>query len=130
MQTSRYLAKLIGPVALAMGVFITINGAAFRIMIGQFLGNYALIFIAGLLTLTAGIAIVLAHNIWTRDWRVLITVLGWLAVIGGALRIVFPQLVVSIGHAMFGRTVVFMIIGLGVAVFGAVLSYFGYRTSN
>ena len=83
--TSRYLARLIGPVALAMGAYIVLNGAAFRIMVGQFLASYALIFLAGLITLTAGLAIVLVHNVWTRDWRVIITVFGWLAVIGGCV---------------------------------------------
>ena len=33
----------------------------------------------------------LTHNVWTADWRVVITILGWLAVITGAIRIVCPQ---------------------------------------
>ena len=34
----------------------------------------------------AGLAIVLVHNVWTFDWRVIITILGWLAVLGGIFR--------------------------------------------
>jgi hypothetical protein len=127
MQTSRYLARLIGPVALAMGAYAVLNGATFRLMAGQFLNSYALIFLAGLMTLTAGIAIVLAHNVWTRDWRVIITLFGWLAIIGGAVRIVFPQLVASLGVAMLAHTAVLLFIGFGIVVLGAVLSYYGYR---
>jgi hypothetical protein len=127
--TSRTLARLIGPVALAMGAYILFNAAIFRVMVGQFLASYALIFLAGLLTLTAGLAIVLAHNVWTRDWRVIITVLGWLAVIGGVLRIVFPQFVVSIGGAIFAQAAALPAIGVGVVILGAVLSYFGYRNA-
>jgi hypothetical protein len=129
MQTSKYLARLIGPVAIAMGAYIVLNGAAFRVMVGQFLASYALIFLAGLLTLTAGLAIVLVHNIWTRDWRVIITIFGWLAVIGGALRIAFPQLVVSAGGAIFAHAAALPAIGIGVIVLAAVLSYFGYRNA-
>lgn len=134
MQTSRYLARLIGPVALAMGAYVVLNGATFRLMAGQFLASYALIFLAGLLTLIAGIAIVLAHiaivlahNVWTRDWRVIITIFGWLAIVGGAVRIVFPELVASLGVAMLAQTGALLFIGLGIVILGAVLSYFGYR---
>jgi len=127
MQTSRYLARLIGPVALAMGACVVLNGATFRLMAGQFLASYALIFLAGLLTLIAGIAIVLAHNVWTRDWRVIITIFGWLAIVGGAVRIVFPELVASLGVAMLAQTGALLFIGLGIVILGAVLSYFGYR---
>jgi len=128
-QTSRYLARLIGPVALAMGAYVVFNGAAFRVMAGQFLASYALIFLAGLLALIGGLAIVLAHNVWTRDWRVIITVIGWLALIGGVVRIVLPQLVVSVGGAIFGQAVAMPVIGVVVILIGAALSFFGYRNA-
>ena len=127
MASSRYLAKLIGPVSLAMGAYVLLNGAIFRVMVAQFLASYALIFLAGLLTLTAGVALVLAHNIWTRDWRLIITVLGWLGVIGGIVRIVFPQAVVTVGTAMFSHTAALAAAGVAIVALGAVLSYFGYR---
>ena len=130
MQTSRYLARLMGPVMLAMAAVVLLNGAAFRVVVGQFLASYALIFIAGLLTFTAGLATVLAHNIWTPDWRVIVTVLGWLAVIGGLFRILFPQIVVSVGGAVLAQAAALPAIGFGVVILGAVLSYFGYRPSH
>jgi hypothetical protein len=129
MQTSRYLAKLIGPIMLAIGACIVFNGAAFSIMVRQFLASYALIFLAGMVALTAGLAIVLAHNVWTRDWRVIVTVLGWLALIGGVLRIVAPQFVVSIGGAVFAQAVALPAIGFVVIVVGVVLAFFGYRNA-
>jgi hypothetical protein len=127
MQRSIYLAKLIGPVFVAIGVGVLFNAPIFRILAEQFLSSYALIFLAGLITLTAGIALVLAHNVWTPDWRVIITILGWLSVIGGALRIVAPNLVVRIGSAViiYG-TAWQMFAGVLVLALGCVLSYFGF----
>jgi hypothetical protein len=40
-------------------------------------------YLSGLLSLLAGLAIVNLHNTWRADWRVIITVLGWLMTIGG-----------------------------------------------
>jgi cytochrome bd-type quinol oxidase subunit 2 len=130
MQTSRYLAKLIGPLFVAIGLGLLVNPSQFRGMAEQFVQSYPLIFISGLLALPAGLAIVLAHNVWAGDWRVIITVLGWLGVIGGALRIIFPQLVVSIGTAMFSHPATPVIAGIAVLALGGVLGYFGYRTAN
>jgi hypothetical protein len=127
MQRSIYLAKLIGPVTVAMGVGMLLNAPIFRILAEQFLSSYALIFLAGLLTLTAGVALVLAHNVWVADWRVIITILGWLGVIGGIGRIIAPDLVVRVGSAVISQGSWLLIFaGLVVLALGCVLSYFGY----
>jgi hypothetical protein len=88
MQTSVFLARLIGPLFLAVGIGLITNAATYRKMAGEFLASTALVYLSGLLTMTAGLAIILNHNVWVADWRVLITILGWLGVIGGAVRIV------------------------------------------
>ena len=130
MQRSIYLAKLIGPVFAAIGIGMLLNAPIFHILAEQFLSSYALIFLAGLLTLTAGIALVLAHNVWEPDWRVIITIIGWLGVIGGVVRIVAPDWVVKIGGAVIGHGEAFMVAGFTVLVLGGVLSYFGYADTT
>jgi hypothetical protein len=127
MQRSIYLARLIGPVLAAAGLGMLLNTDVFRTVAAQFLASYALIYLAGVLTLTAGIALVLAHNVWIGNWRLIITVLGWLGVIGGVFRIVWPQEVVHIGSAVVSHAEALMFAGFAVLVLGAVLSYFGYE---
>jgi hypothetical protein len=46
--------------------------------------------LSGILLFVAGVAIVRAHNIWTGGWPVLVTVLGWLAILSGLVRMLFP----------------------------------------
>jgi hypothetical protein len=126
MQRSIYLAKLIGPVFITMGLGLLLNGAIFRALIGQFLQGYAFIYLSGLLALPVGIALILAHNVWTPDWRVIVTIVGWLAAIGGVIRIMLPQVVQTIGTAVFSHPEVPIVAGFAVLVLGGVLSYFGY----
>ena len=128
MQRSIFLAKLIGPLLAAIGIALVFNADSFRVMAAEFIKSYSLIYIAGLLALTAGLAIVNTHNEWTGDWRVVITILGWLCVIGGVLRIVFPSVVGSIGASMLTSTSNSWIIGEGVVflALGAWLSFMGY----
>jgi hypothetical protein len=56
-----------------------------------------------MLTLLAGLAIVRAHNLWVADWRVVVTVLGWLAVVGGVLRIILPDRIANIRTKLAGN---------------------------
>ena len=40
-------------------------------------------------------------NTWCADWRVIVTVLGWLMTIGGIIRIVLPQVAITIGSTIY-----------------------------
>jgi hypothetical protein len=126
MQTSKFLARLIGPFLVAIGAGLLLNGEVLQAMAAEFLKSPALIFLSGLLTLTAGLAIVNTHNVWAADWRVIITVFGWLGVIGGALRIVFPQVVERIGTAMLAQGGLVVGAWIVVLLLGLWLSYLGY----
>jgi len=103
MTTSVFLARLIGPVMLTIGLAVFANQRAFRDMAEEFLASRALLFLSGMLIMPMGLAIVLTHKVWTADWRVLITLFGWLNLIGGALRLLAPDTVMRTGHAMLRR---------------------------
>jgi uncharacterized membrane protein HdeD (DUF308 family) len=126
MPTSIFLAKLMGPIFLAVGGGMLVNAALYRAIADEFLRNPALIYLSGVLTLTAGLAIVLNHNVWTGDWRVLVTVLGWLAILGGVLRILAPPQLVAFGRAAWRRPVWPTAAGAIISALGALLCFFGY----
>ena len=127
MTPSIFLARLMGPVFLVVGAALLLNGAMFRALTQEFLDSDALIFLSGLITLPAGLAVVLTHNVWSADWRVLITILGWLMVIGGAVRLLAPRRAIAIGRTMLANPAALQIsAGVNVLI-GALLCFFGYR---
>ena len=126
MQTSLFLAQLLGPVLLVIGIAVLTDRAHTRALSEEFLRSPALLFLAGLLTLVPGLAIILTHNVWTADWRVLITLLGWLMTISGVIRILLPNRVTLLGQALLSKNETFTISG-GVTLFlGAVLTVCGF----
>jgi hypothetical protein len=127
MTTSIFLAELIGPVCLVIGAALFINGAGLRALLFEFIDSPALIFLSGIFTMTAGLAIVLTHNVWAADWRVVITLIGWLAVIGGAIRIAVPQQTIEFGRIMLTNIYTVPVVMGIYLVIGALLTYFGYR---
>jgi hypothetical protein len=127
MSNSIFLARLIGPVLLVTGISVLIYQREFRDMSAEVLASRALMFISGFILMPAGLAIVLTHNVWAADWRVLITILGWLTAIGGALRLLGPQFVQRAGHGFLRQTRSTLIAAAIWVVIGLVLCFFGYR---
>src|SRR4029077_13541902 len=103
MSTSVFLARLIGPVMLVIGLAVFANQRAFRELAEEFLASRALVFLSGLLIMPVGLAIVLTHKIGAANGRVMITLFGWLNAIGGAVRLVPPAYVIEGGRAMLKR---------------------------
>jgi hypothetical protein len=126
MQTSIFLARLIGPVALVAALSMFLNRAAYRAMALDFVRSPALIYLSGLLTMTAGVAIVLSHNRWALAWPVLITIFGWLATIGGAIRIALPYQTRNLAERMLDKPLAMMIGGAVWLVIGLILCFYGY----
>ena len=76
--------------------------------------------------MTAGMAVILTHNVWVADWRVLITLLGWLTAIGGALRTDVPQRVETIGRWFIKHPAGLTIAAAIWLAVGVILAFFGY----
>jgi hypothetical protein len=49
------------------------------------------IIFSGYLALILGLITVILHNLWVADWRVAITILGWISLLKGILRLTFPE---------------------------------------
>jgi hypothetical protein len=127
MSTSKYIARLIGPLFLIMGLGMVVESDTVRALSAEFLSNLSLIYLAGMLALVAGLAIVNAHNVWVANWRVIITIIGWLSVIGGIVRLLFPGKVQALGAGMVASPNAMIISGIVTLVIGAILSWVGYE---
>ena len=127
MQSSMFLARLLGPLFIVIGVGMLVNQSIYEMMIGEFLHSSALIYLSGLLSLLGGLAIVNVHNSWRFEWPFVITVLGWLLLIGGVIRIVLPQFVVTIGTTIYGPRAALVVVSIAALGIGGVLTFNGYR---
>jgi hypothetical protein len=126
MERSRFIAKLIGPICIAGGAGMLFNTAVFKAMFERGLHDHLLIYIAGLIALTSGLAILALHNTWECNWTVLITLFGWLATIGGIVRMVAPQFIEQLGERIIANANFFVIDGWIAVLLGVLLSYFAY----
>ena len=128
MATTKMIAGLMGPTLLAIGLAMLINADNFPEMAKQIGNDPGLIFVSGILLLVAGLAIVRAHNVWSGGWRVVVTVLGWLAVIGGILRMFLPFWAASIAAALGQNRTPVRIGALLPLLLGGFLTYKAFST--
>jgi hypothetical protein len=126
MQASIFLARLLGPLLFVVGVGILLNPRAFRTMAVEVVGSLTLVYLFGLIDFAAGLAIVLTHNVWLASWRVLITLIGWLLLIRGALRILLPDTVMGYAVKFVRNKRIYPIAGIVLIILGVTLCYFGY----
>ena len=122
---SKTIAGLMGPTLLAMGIAMLLNLGSFAVMVEQVSHDIALIFISGVLLLVAGLAIVRVHNIWS-GWPVVVTVLGWLAIIGGLARLFFPARLAAIAANMGQHRGLLVTLAIILALVGGFLSFKAY----
>jgi hypothetical protein len=126
MTTSKMIASLIGPTLVAVEAAVLINFGSSPALAEQVSRDPALIFVSGILVFVAGIAIVRVHNIWSGGWPVLVTVLGWLAVLGGLVRMLFPIQLAAIVVGVGQSTGLIAAVAVVLLVLGAFLSFKGY----
>lgn len=100
MTPSTFIARILGPVLVIIGIGLLLEGETFRAMAGEFLHNSALIYLSGVITLALGLAILNVHHLWVRDWRVVVTIFGWLFLIGGIFRLLAMSMVQRAGESL------------------------------
>ena len=130
MMPSLFIARLIGPVFAVIGIGMLTNNAAYRVIGELFLGNFAIIYVSGILVLTAGLTILNLHNQWTRDWRSVITAIGWIFCTAGVWRIIAPQLVPFVGTAILTSSGFFTGAGIVLLALGSFIAFKGYTTES
>ena len=90
MVTSKTIAGLIGPTLVAVAAALLLNLGSISAVLEPLSRDPALVLIYGIFLFVAGLAIVRVHNRWTANWSVLVTILGWLLIVGGLARMLFP----------------------------------------
>ena len=103
MHQSLTIARLVGPTFSAIGIYFS-----------------------GVLMLVAGLAILNAHPVWTRDWRGAVTAFGWFLTGVGTFRITAPQFANFIAGAIIAKAGFFTGLGIVLLVLSGFITFKGY----
>ena len=90
MDLSLYLARAWGLGLILLSLGILLNLERYLHMIRQVEGDDLMILLAGSFALILGVVQVAGYNVWTLDYRGLITLLGWITLVKGVAIIFIP----------------------------------------
>jgi len=125
MELSILIAKITSVVYLSAALGAVFNRDHYRRVVDDLFNNAALTYFMGFTAVILGFLMVNYHNNWAKDWTVLVTILGWLALIKGVLIIAVPRFVQSYSKLIFeGRGVQFF--PYVAAFLGLAFGYFGF----
>src|ERR1700749_1352354 len=86
-----YLSRLIGIVALIIGVAMLVDREMVLAALGQLGIDRTPLLLLGFIRVTCGAAIVLVHNVWSRGfWPLVVTLTGWAILVRGVLVLFVP----------------------------------------
>jgi len=77
--------------------------------------------LSGYLALSLGLVTIILHNVWVADWRVVITIFGWISLIKGISRIAFPGVIRKVALKFQNKPVLTQILLLVVILLGVWL---------
>ena len=90
--------------------------------------NEATLFFWGMVSLVIGLAMILSYNVWEQSWQVIITILGWLALLKGLALLFLPEYIRKWAKKIESKK--WLPIALVVIVFvGLLLTYLGFTAA-
>lgn len=92
MEKSLILAEFWGWYLILFFTIIMINTKRVKQMY-EYVKDEKLLFIISLIAIIIGLINIMMHNLWTSDWRIIITLFGWIALFKGIIFFSYPKLV-------------------------------------
>jgi len=129
MANSKTIAGLIGPTLIALAATLLINLNSISALVEPVSHDPALVIVSGILSFVVGLAVVRVHNHWAGNWTVLVTILGWLLLVGGLIRMLFPIWLAGLAADLVKNTGFIAGEAIVLLVIGIFLSYKAYMTS-
>ncbi|WED42587.1 hypothetical protein [Legionella cardiaca] len=126
MEITIFLAKVIGWYFVIISLCILFRQDLVKSVLGDILGQRALLFFIAIVTLILGLLLVVSHNVWVMGWPVIITIIGWLVLIAGIVRLVAPELSLRAGQWWLRNPTSLLVVSVIDLVIGLYLLYKGY----
>lgn len=119
MTSSAFLALLFGTYIMAVSIPMIVDQKRIIGVMQELIDSPPLIFLTGILVLVGGMSVICFHNIWTADWRSLVTLFGWVAAIEGVWMITWPQPLIRFAKSILKQSPLISVLGFIYLALGA-----------
>jgi uncharacterized protein YjeT (DUF2065 family) len=117
--------RFLGPIYLAVGVGFLLNQNYYEEMYKKVKGEPFMLLVTGMASMALGLAILNSHNTWTTFSEVLVSVIGWGALVKGAWISVCPKSVLKLSDKIMRKGLIAFSGGFALLI-GAGLTWLGF----
>jgi len=125
-MTDADVFQLLGLGYSAAGLGMLIRPKSYTRMINQMLDSPPVIYISGIMGLAVGYLLIRFYSTWAADLRLILTIIGWIALIKGLNAIILPELLVKISRGFIKNGKVVLGAGIVMTALGIVMMYIGF----
>lgn len=126
MTTTTFLAQLMGPIYLTVGVGFLLNQKFYSKVTKDFEKHDGLTYLSGIFVLLIGLLLVLSHTVWEFNAAGVITFIGYMATLKGLAILLAPKLFYQRLHFVLKSKNLITTAGIIALLLGFYLSYAGY----
>ncbi len=117
-----YLAQVWGISTVIITFALLINGRHLKRLFAA-LETEESFFLWGFISLVIGVAMILAYNVWDWSWQIIITLLGWAALVKGLFFLFCPEFMKKWAKKMNNDwlsvwLIILLLIGLAITYYG------------
>lgn len=125
MDVSIFLGKVLGLYFVVVSGLYLIRKDEIKTVMKQMFQSRALLIYGGILALIIGLLVVVAHPVWVLDWRILVTLTGYLSLIKGISLLYFPEHVEKFSRKVLSNNN-YLLTGVITAAIGLLLIYMSF----
>ncbi len=127
MDKSKFLSKVLGIYLIIVSLAMFVNLEQLTLYVQDLLKNAPLMLVIGFWTLILGLLMVVSHNVWQWNWRLLITIISWIVLLKGASMVFYPHYVDKATFLfMQNESIAYSAAGFEL-VLGIILTYLGFK---
>lgn len=130
MNLSIFLAKVLGSYLVILSLFSIVRYPYIEDLFKNLKEQRGTVFIFALLPVIFGLLLVISHNLWVADWRVVITIIGWLMLFSGIYRLFFQDGWMDNVEWWINHKGISLAIMVLFFLVGCYLAYKGFSTSQ
>jgi len=120
-----FIAKLAAILYVCIGLGAMMNKKHFEHAVEDLAKNPGVNYLSAIFALIIGFLMVSSYNVWSWNWTVLVTILGWGALLKGAIRLLFPEFVIK-NVDRFRKSKFMGMVGPACVILGLIFGYFGF----
>lgn len=118
-----FLATVIGWYMVIISLFLLLRHEQVKSIVSDVVAQQGVFFMMTIITIILGLLMVTSHNVWVTGWPVVVTLISWLVLSTGILRLVCAESAKKMASSFVEHSTSLRIAGVIILVIGLFLLF-------